>query len=113
VIVDRLTWFQGILDEDQTCLTEDDMHDLILLYISRFDEEIDSLKTSQRPGRPIPKRLDELEMAKKQECDEYQKGFTIPDLRDARNVQVLKNWKGDYTSVSLFKQIKLVAPKDE
>lgn len=81
-------------------------------YISRFDEEIDKLKEAQRPGRPIPKRLDELEMAKQQEVDEYRKGFTLPDLQDAKNVQALRAWKGDYNSVRLVKQVKLVAPKE-
>jgi translation machinery-associated protein 16 len=104
-----MLWFQAMLDDDQKCLTAEEMHELVLLYISRFDEEMDSIKAQIRPGRPIPKRLDELQMAKKQEEQEYAStGFSVPELKDARNVEILKGWNGDYNGLATIKQIRLL-----
>lgn len=111
--MDRLSWFQLILDDDQKSLTEEEMHELVFLYISRFDEEISSITDQLRPGRPIPKRLDELKMAKQGEQQEYgSTGFSLPDLRDPRNVQALRSWNGDYNGINVIKQIRLVEPKE-
>lgn len=32
LLVDRLMWFKLILDDDQKSLTEEELHELILLY---------------------------------------------------------------------------------
>lgn len=109
-----MQWFQLILDPDQKTLTEEEMHELVMLYISRYDEEADQLRAKEmRPGRPVPRRLDELEMARRQEEQEYSSsGFNMPELRDARNVETLRAWNGDYNSLSTIKQTRLLAPKD-
>lgn len=108
-VVDRMQWFQAMLDDDQKSLTEEEMHELVLLYISRFDDEMDTILTELRPGRPIPKRLDELQMAKKQDEQEYAStGFSMPELRDGRVVEILKAWNGDYNGLSTIKQIRLL-----
>lgn len=103
-------WFSVLIDEK--AYSPDEMHELILLYLSRFDEEMEEIQSQQRPGRPIPKRLDELNMTKKQELDEYKKGFVLPDLSELKNVQILKAWNGDYNSIKHIKQLKLVASKE-
>jgi len=81
-------------------------------YISRFDEEIEQLRASLRPNRPLPRRLDELEMARRQDGQEYESaGFQVPDLKDARTVEALRRWNGDFQSIATIKQIRLIAPK--
>lgn len=124
LVVDRFAWFQQILDADRAFLTLEEIRDLVMLYItsqamaaywdassyiSRFDDEIDQAQASQRPGRPVPKRLDQLRMAKGQETDEFRKGFVLPDLTDAKNVAVLKAWKGDYSSIATIRQLRVKA----
>ncbi len=86
------------------------LYNFLYRYISRYEEEIEALKSTLRANRPIPKRLDELQLAKKQEEQEYTStGFTLPDLKDSKVVQTLRNWNGDYNAVSTIRQIRLVS----
>lgn len=49
-------------------------------YIDRFDDELEQLQKQVRPGRPIPIKIDEIKMAKKQELDEFEAGFEMADV---------------------------------
>lgn len=74
---------------------------------------MDTLRATLRPGRPLPKRLDELEMCLKHEQQEYEStGFNVADLRDPRCVEALRRWNGDYNGVKEIKQVRLVAMKE-
>lgn len=111
VVVDRVTWFQLVIDPEAGPLPRDEVHSLIAEYLGRFDEEIEQLKASQRTGRPKPKRLDELEMVRQQEREAYERtGFEMPDLMCAASVAALRRWDGTRESFSQVKMIRIKAP---
>lgn len=111
--IDRLTWFQLILEEDKNTLSESEIHELLELYLSRYDDKLAELKSSLRPNRPIPKKIHEIESVQFTEMDEYKNsGLEIPDLTLEDNVKRFKAWSGDYNSISLIKMKRFKKPVD-
>lgn len=109
-IVDRVTWFQLIIDPEAKTISRDEVHSLITEHLGRFDEEIAKLQLLQRAGRPKPKRLGELEMVRQQEKEEYERtGFQLPDLMCTANLSALKAWDGTRESFSRVKLIRVKA----
>lgn len=83
-------------------------------YLGRFGEELERLREAQRPGRPIPKRVDELKAVQKAERDEYtQAGFQIPDLTIAANVAALRAWDGTREALHHVTLIRLRCPPQQ
>jgi translation machinery-associated protein 16 len=108
-VVERMLWFKFALDPEMKYLSRDDVHSLIRAYISRNDEEIDTLhlkrKTSQHPIKCA--RLEMLEFVKEKDNREYETGFSVPDLENASNVKTLREWNGDWNSKKLLKMTRI------
>ncbi|KAF9921714.1 translation machinery-associated protein 16 [Linnemannia zychae] len=110
---ERILWFRDAIPEDMKVLTREQQHALIEEYISRFNEEYESLVALHRPGKVRPKaaREDMLSAFIAKERQEYATGFEIPDLSSPKNVTILRAWDGDLNSVSRIKLIRLKDPK--
>ncbi|KAG0257073.1 hypothetical protein BG011_004182 [Mortierella polycephala] len=110
---DRVLWFRHAVPEDAVALTREQHHDLIDEYLSRHDEEYESLKALHRPGKVRPKaaREDMLVAIMSKERQEYASGFEIPDFSSPKNVKVLREWDGDLNSINRIKMLRLNDPK--
>lgn len=76
-------------------------------YLGRHDEEIEQLKTERRPGRPSSNREDLLRQQLAIEDREHSTGFWLPDMEDNENLELLRNWNGEWTSLGNFKYVRL------
>ncbi|KAF0553861.1 translation machinery-associated protein 16 [Gigaspora margarita] len=113
-IVDRILWFKYALDDSIPCATKADIYDLIEMYISRNDDELSKIKSLKMNGAVRPKTVKEdlIEALKLKEQKEYIEGFEIPDLMNAKNVKILREWDGDPNSLSRIKLIRVEDPKN-
>ncbi|KAJ3278217.1 hypothetical protein HK104_002552 [Borealophlyctis nickersoniae] len=110
-LVDRTVWFKYALAEDITCATMAQVHDIILSYISRNDDEIEKLKSNLRKGRPRPARLELLETLRGKDLQEYATGgIELPDLTDAKNLSLFRAWEGDYNALDKIKFVRVRDP---
>ncbi|KAF8972378.1 translation machinery-associated protein 16 [Entomortierella lignicola] len=110
---DRILWFRHAVPEELTSLTREQQHELIEEYLSRFNEEYQSLIALHRPGKVRPKaaREDMLTAIMAKERQEYASGFEIPDFSSPKNVKLLREWDGDLNSLNRIKMIRLNDPK--
>lgn len=82
-----------------------DVQDLLETWISRNDDELESLKEERRPGRPKPKKLEQLEDVKEKEVHQFETGWKVPDLRHRQTLMYMKSWTGDHGSLTAMKHI--------
>lgn len=75
--------------------------------MNRDGEELASLSSERRPGRPSSNREDLLKQRIVAEEREYDAGFWIPDMTDAPNVKLLSDWNGEWTSLNILKYVRL------
>lgn len=76
-------------------------------YVQRDDEEVAKLEAERRPGRPRSTREDLLKQRIAMEEREYEGGFWIPDMSDTANLELLRNWNGEWTSLNTLKYVRL------
>ena len=94
---ERMTNFQKIVEDvDQI----DNIHDFILQYINRHAADIEQLKAQVRPNRPKPPKLAIYQALLEKDMKEYENGIEIPNVADPKVFKILKNWSGDYNSIS-------------
>jgi translation machinery-associated protein 16 len=104
-LVDRLTWFQLQLEKDFYTPIEVDI--FVSQYIDRFNQEMQEIEASLRPGRPVPTRLAMLKHVQKHEREIHENGsFEMVDLLSPQSVAAFKAWSGDYNSISLLKIVR-------
>jgi translation machinery-associated protein 16 len=72
-------------------------------YIKRDQDEIDQLQAERRPGRPASSRQDLLTQAQQTEQKEYESGFWVPDVQDELNLNVLREWSGNWGAMNQLK----------
>lgn len=103
----RLLFFQEAaenrVNDTTKRFTFDQVKLFIEAYLSRFDEELETLRAQRRPGRPASKRQDLLEMQLERDQNEYKSGFKVPDLSDPSNVEHLIKWNGTIGGVTNIK----------
>ena len=76
-------------------------------YLQRDDEELAKLESDRRPGRPRSMREDLLRQQIVVEEREYDAGYWIPDMTDASNLELLREWNGEWASLSTLKFVRL------
>ncbi|RZF43331.1 hypothetical protein LSTR_LSTR001592 [Laodelphax striatellus] len=95
------------LDEDTTVCTPEQISEMIEKYLSRFDEELEQIALKHsigKRGRQHASREDALKIIKSQEKLEYETcGIEIPDLLNATQVSMLKDWNGEIRFIQNFK----------
>lgn len=76
-------------------------------YIDRFNDEIDTLKSQFRPNRPPPPKYLELQMARKQELDEFSgPGFQMAQVLEPAEFKKFLEWDGTFGSMHLVKLVR-------
>ncbi|KAK9478055.1 translation machinery-associated protein 16 [Lipomyces japonicus] len=107
----RLQAFRAAIDEDaykdRQSFTDDEIKTIITRFISRDDDEIESLQAARRPGRPSSTRQDALETRRDFEIEEFSTGFYSPDLLDEANVKLLRAWNLDYSGIGKLKFVRI------
>lgn len=61
----------------------------------------------RRPGRPSNNREDLMKQRYATEDQEYTAGFWLPDMENDENLKLLRNWNGEWTSLSNLKYVRL------
>lgn len=103
-----LFFLQKVINGDEDfqkfeTFTLKDMKAFTELFISRYDEEIEKLRSERRPGRPQTSRHTLLEEVARHDRDIYATGFRIPDLTDKATVERLKLWNGSLGGTTIMK----------
>lgn len=99
----RIKSFQSYTMEHDSPLSVSDIQAMIEDFLGRDDEELATLKAERRSGRPPSTRETLLKQNQVTEQGEYASGFWVPDLEDIENLQVLKDWNGQWSSLSTLK----------
>ncbi|GMK57254.1 hypothetical protein CspeluHIS016_0400880 [Cutaneotrichosporon spelunceum] len=68
-------------------------------FIARNDERIEELTLERRAGRPKAKELLELEEVRRVENAEWESGFEVPNLTDARATRLMFGWLENGTRI--------------
>lgn len=76
-------------------------------WLSRRDDELAALQAARRPGRPPSKNEVELREAIEAEKREYSENMEVPDLLNAVNVRVMRDWEGDPQALGLFRMVRI------
>lgn len=97
---------------DNEVFTMEDMELFIEAFLTRDDEEIEQLQSDRRKGRPPTNRHSLLENKRREEQQEYDSGYEIPDLRDKLTVELLRSWNGTTGMFNKFKHV-YVAKRSE
>lgn len=112
---EKILWFKERIPADCAVLTKEQVLQLIEIYLARFDEELEqiALKNSigHRKNRQHASREDIINITKKRDAEEFDGcGIEMPDLLDAHQVKLLREWNGELRFVQNFK-LKRVARK--
>ncbi|KAI9291021.1 hypothetical protein K502DRAFT_344940 [Neoconidiobolus thromboides FSU 785] len=100
-IADKYLWFKYAMDEDKKVLTLVEIRELIEEYLNREDSDLEFKK-----GKSFKEDIIKLKQLKDRE--EYVKnGLEIPDLTNKNNVQTLKEWDGDWNSITSIKKLNI------
>ncbi|KAL9585956.1 MAG: hypothetical protein Q9212_001222 [Teloschistes hypoglaucus] len=76
-------------------------------YLSRNADELATIQSERRPGRPTSTREDTLKQGIDAEDKEYASGFWIPDISDAATVDRLTEWNGEWSSLNNLKFVRV------
>ncbi|KAF2869019.1 translation machinery-associated protein 16 [Massariosphaeria phaeospora] len=96
----RIKTFQSYTTEHRSAFSIPEIQAIIEDYLGRDDEELATLKSDRRPGRPPSTRDTLLQQKQAAEQGEYTSGFWVPDLEDFENLKTLKEWNGQWSSLS-------------
>nr|XP_023030072.1 translation machinery-associated protein 16 homolog [Leptinotarsa decemlineata] len=105
---EKILWFKDNLNSQCSTCTPKDIRELIVKYISRFDEELEQIhikhSIGNRKNRQHANREDVINLTIKKEQDEYDScGIEIPNLLDPGQFDLLKTWKGELRYLQNFK----------
>ncbi|KAI8033447.1 hypothetical protein M5D96_013810 [Drosophila gunungcola] len=106
---EKLSWFLGQIDEGRTePLTPQELEDLIELYFTRFDEELEQINLKQSIGKHRANqhaaRKDVITMTLEKERNEFRSGgLELMNLCDPLKLKTLREWDGSALSVQHLK----------
>lgn len=104
---------QAIKNRDyQETFSLDEIKLFIDAFISRDDEEIEQLVHERRKGRPPTNRQLLLENKRKHEQSEFDSGFKVPDLTNAKSVEALKAWNGTFGGLNTVTFVHIARNSD-
>lgn len=111
----RIKFLQEAINnrDEQETFTLEEIKLFIEAFLSRNDEELEQLKAERRKGRPPTNRQVALENMTKGEQQEYDSGYLIPDLTDAKTVERLRNWNGTTGGTNIFKYVHIARATTE
>lgn len=105
-IINKQIFFKHAIDPTLPCISKADLLELILMYLSRFDDEINRLTSLQRKDRKTDPKLASLLLVKSSEMEEFKSsGMEVVDLTDKQTVKMVHLWDGDF---NFYKTLKLI-----
>lgn len=108
LIGEKMLWIKEHMVSDVCPYTPELTARLLETYIARNDEEMEQIIIKRSIGtkrnRQHASREDVVRMAKEREQEEYNTcGIEIPDILDATQCEMLRNWNGELKYMSNFK----------
>ncbi|KAF1811316.1 hypothetical protein P152DRAFT_399783 [Eremomyces bilateralis CBS 781.70] len=103
----RVAFFHGEAKLANRPQSISEMQDMIARYIERSANELASVKSERRPGRPPSIREHQLRMRIDQEQREYRSGFWMPDLEDPKNLEALLEWHGEWAGLAPMNFVRI------
>lgn len=82
-------------------------------FLTRRDDELRDLQKARRPGRPPSKAEHELKESMAAEKREYMSNMEVPDLLNATNVRLMREWDGDAQALGLYRMVKISGTQKE
>ena len=105
--VERVAYFQAVAQTKSSPFTAKDVHSLIEELLQQAKEEVTALKAERRPGRPPSNREQMLKWRHEASELEFAAGLWVPDMRDAGNVDLLRNWNQEWVSLGTMKFVRV------
>ncbi|QLG70687.1 hypothetical protein HG535_0A06290 [Zygotorulaspora mrakii] len=107
----RIKFIQDVINIDslkeKPTFTHEESAVFIQQFISRDDEELDSLRSKRKENRPPAKKQLLLQQKKDSEMQEFENGFLCPDLTDEKNVKFLRKWNNSFGALSTLKLVRI------
>ncbi|CAH0553410.1 unnamed protein product [Brassicogethes aeneus] len=105
---EKMLWFKEHLNPNWVVCMPEDVTTLIEKYLCRFDDELEQIKIKHsignRKNRQHANREDIIKLTVKGEHEQFVGcGLEIPDLLDARQFNMLKEWNGELRFLQNFK----------
>ncbi|KAE8747985.1 hypothetical protein FOCC_FOCC005375 [Frankliniella occidentalis] len=112
LIGEKLLWFKERIPTDVTICSKSCIDELLQTYLSRFDEELEQIRMKhsigQRKNRQHASREDLIRHTQEREKEEYNTcGMEMPNLLDASQVKILREWNGELRFLQNFKLVRL------
>ncbi|KAL8853985.1 MAG: hypothetical protein Q9221_001108 [Calogaya cf. arnoldii] len=80
---------------------------IISLDGHRDSTELSNIQGERRPGRPTSTAEDMLKQRIQVEANEYKSGYWLPDMEDVQNLDRLKEWNEQWTSLGTLKFVRI------
>ncbi|KAI4284518.1 MAG: hypothetical protein L6R38_001341 [Xanthoria sp. 2 TBL-2021] len=103
----RISFFQSAAQEASGPFTVESMQALIEIYLDRDSTELSTIQSERRPGRPTSTGEDLLKQRIQVEANEYKSGYWIPDMEDMENLERLKEWNEQWTSLGTLEYVRI------
>ncbi|KAJ9579975.1 hypothetical protein L9F63_004358 [Diploptera punctata] len=105
---EKFLWFRDHLEPDIIQYTPELTIEIIELYLSRFNEELEQIKLKHsignRKNRQHANREDIIRLTILQEEEEFATcGLEMPDLLDIVQLDMLRKWEGELRLLQNFK----------
>jgi translation machinery-associated protein 16 len=105
-LVDLYGFFFHAMPEEGV-LTLEELHHIISdVWLTRFDEELQSEKATRRKGRPKSTRETALEEIKLREAEIYRTGIEVIDLTHPPTVELFRRW--DQKEVAFIQLLRFI-----
>ncbi|XP_047654742.1 translation machinery-associated protein 16 [Phacochoerus africanus] len=114
LIGEKLQWFQNHLDPQKVRYSKRAACNLIERYLSRFNDELEQIELHNdvraRQGRRHCAREAAIRQTVQRERQQFQGyGFEIPDILNASNLKIFREWDFDLKKLPNIKMRKICA----
>ncbi|XP_050605006.1 translation machinery-associated protein 16-like [Macaca thibetana thibetana] len=114
LIGEKLQWFQNHLDPQKNRYSKKDACQLIERYLNRFSSELEQIELHNsirdRQGRRHCSRETVIKQTMEQERQQYEGyGLEIPDILNASNLKMFREWDFDLKKLPNIKMRKIGA----
>ncbi|VTJ51829.1 translation machinery-associated protein 16 [Marmota monax] len=114
LIGEKLQWFQSHLDPKKLGYSKKDACELVERYLNRFSSELEQIELhnsiKDRQGRRHFSRETVIKQTMERERQQYEGyGLEIPDILNANNLKLFREWDFDLKKLPNIKMRKLCA----